>query len=67
MTHGFRAMVMTHAQQILKVPFHIIDLQLGHIKGDKVRQAYDRAQFLPERTDLMDRWGDLLLENGLRV
>ena len=66
-THGFRAMVMTHAQEILKVPFHIIDLQLGHIKGDKVRQAYDRAQFLSERTDLMDRWGDLLLENGLRV
>ena len=60
-------MAMTHGQEVLKTEFHIIDLQLAHIKGDKIRQAYDRAQFLPERTDLMDRWGDLLLENGLRV
>ena len=66
-THGFRAMAVTHGQERLNTPFHIIDLQLAHIKGDKVRQAYDRAQFMKERTEFMERWGDLLLENGLQV
>ena len=66
-THGFRSMAMTHGQEVLKTEFHIIDLQLAHIKGDKIRQAYDRAQFMPERIEFMDKWSKLLIENGLEV
>ncbi len=66
-THGFRSMAMTHGQEVLKTEFHIIDLQLAHIKGDKIRQAYDRAQFMPERIEFMDGWSKLLIENGLEV
>ena len=67
--HGFRAMATTYGQEKLGFAFEIIDLQLGHIKtkGDKIRQAYDRAQFIDERTLFMDKWADLLLENGLEV
>ena len=39
----------------------------GTIYPQKVRQAYDKAQFLEERIDFMNRWGDLLLENGLQT
>ena len=66
-THGFRAMALTHGQERLKTPFHIIDLQLAHIKGDKIRQAYDRAQYMKERIKFMDEWSNLLVENGLEV
>jgi len=51
----------------LKTPFHVIDLQMGHKPPGKVRQAYDKAQFLDERIVFMNRWGDLLLENGLET
>jgi integrase len=65
--HGVRHMATTHGQEILKTPFHVIDLQMGHKPPGKVRQAYDKAQFLDERIDFMNRWGDLLLENGLQT
>jgi integrase len=63
--HGVRHMALTYGQDILKTPFHVIDLQMGHKPPGKVRQAYDKAQFLDERIEFMNRWGDLLLENGL--
>jgi integrase len=63
--HGVRHMALTYGQDILKTPFHVIDLQMGHKPPGKVRQAYDKAQFLDERIVFMNRWGDLLLENGL--
>jgi len=65
--HGVRHMALTYGQDILKTPFHVIDLQMGHKPPGKVRQAYDKAQFLDERIDFMNRWGDLLLENGLQT
>ena len=63
--HGLRAMALTHGQEVLKANPEIIRLQMGHAIGDKVRQSYDRAQFLPERKEFMDKWANLLNENGL--
>ena len=65
--HGVRHMATTYGQDILKFPFHVIDLQMGHKPPGKVRQAYDKAQYLDERTEFMNRWGDLLLETGLKT
>tara|TARA_B100001250_G_scaffold35139_1_gene28328 strand:+ start:146 stop:1423 length:1278 start_codon:yes stop_codon:yes gene_type:complete len=65
--HGFRSMAATHGQEILGIPYEYIALQLGHTKKDKVEKAYNRAKFIKQRTELMRKWGDLLVENGLQV
>ena len=65
--HGVRHMALTFGQDILKTPFHVIDLQMGHQPPGKVRQAYDKAQYMDERTVFMKRWADLLLEKGLEI
>ena len=63
--HGVRHMATTYGQDILKTPFHVIDLQMGHKPQGKVRQAYDKAMYMDERKIFMDRWGELLVAEGL--
>ena len=41
--HGVRHMALTFGQDILKTPFHVIDLQMGHKPPGKFRQSYDKA------------------------
>tara|TARA_Y100001968_G_scaffold333165_1_gene394488 strand:+ start:982 stop:1464 length:483 start_codon:yes stop_codon:yes gene_type:complete len=65
--HGVRHMALTFGQDILKTPFHVIDLQMGHKPPGKVRQAYDKAQYMDERIEFMNKWADLLLEKGLKI
>ena len=66
--HGFRRMAATHGQEKLGFSYDIINLQSGRgDKKSKVRKAYDAAQFMPERTDFMNQWGDLLVANGLKI
>ena len=43
----------------------LIELQLAHAERNKVRAAYNRAQRLVERRQMMQRWADYLDE--LRV
>jgi hypothetical protein len=38
----------------------VIERQLAHAERNKVRAAYNRAQYLPERTKMMQQWADLL-------
>ena len=65
--HGVRHMALTFGQDILITPFHVIDLQMGHKPPGKVRQAYDKAQYMDERIEFMNKWADLLLEKGLKI
>ncbi len=58
--HGFRSLAMSTIKQELGYPHEIVDLQLAHVKRDKVDQAYDRAQWLKERTKMMQDWSDYL-------
>jgi integrase len=44
--HGFRA--------------DVIERQLAHNERNKVRAAYNHAQYLPERREMMQWWGDYL-------
>jgi len=44
--HGFRA--------------EVIEYQLAHTERNKVRAAYNHAQYLPERKAMMQWWGDYL-------
>jgi integrase len=63
-THGFRATASTMLNESGVAP-DLIELQLAHAERNKVRAAYNRAQRLAERRQMMQRWADCLDE--LRV
>jgi integrase len=58
--HGFRAMASTLLNELGKHRPDIIEAQLAHKEGDKVRAAYNRAQYMTERRQLMQDWADYL-------
>lgn len=66
--HGARAMLSTWANEHGFNP-DAIERQLAHGPRDKVRAAYNAAQYLPERQRLMDAWGAFLdtSERDVRV
>lgn len=57
--HGFRALASTLLNE-LGWPPDIIELQLAHTERNKVRAAYNRAQRLTERREMMQGWADYL-------
>lgn len=61
--HGFRSMASTilHEQGW---PSDVIERQLSHSERDEVKAAYNYAQHLPKRRELMQAWADFL--DGLR-
>jgi integrase len=58
--HGFRALAMSTIKEKLGYRHEVVDRQLAHAHRSKVDRAYDRAQFLDERTIMMQRWSDYL-------
>ena len=63
--HGFRHLALTAGQEVLKVDHEIIQRQMAHSFGDKIRGYYDKSQMLTERKDFMIAWCDALVEQGL--
>lgn len=58
--HGFRALAMTAIKERLDYRHEVIDRQLAHSQRNQVVAAYDRAEFLAERTKMMQDWADLI-------
>ena len=58
--HGFRSLALTNIQEKLKIDFRVIDRQLAHLEKNKVTAAYNRAEYLDERTKMMQQWADLV-------
>ena len=61
--HGFRAMASTRLNELGFRP-DVIETQLAHKEPDAVRLAYNRAEYMDERRQLMQRWANYL--DGLR-
>ena len=59
--HGFRTMASTMLNEHGKNADHI-ERQLAHSPRNQVRAAYNRAQYLEERREMMQWWGDYLDE-----
>ena len=57
--HGFRTLFSTCANEA-GWNSDVIEKQLSHEERDDVRDAYNRAQWLPERVKLMQWWADHL-------
>ncbi|TQF37936.1 integrase [Bradyrhizobium sp. UNPF46] len=59
-THGFRTSADTIMNERHMAPFDVIEVALAHQEEDENRRIYNRAQYLAERTVLMQQWADLL-------
>lgn len=57
--HGFRAMASTRLNEMGWAP-DVIERQLAHAEKNKVRAAYNRAQYLSERKKMVQTWADYL-------
>jgi len=57
--HGFRATASTILNEH---GFHsdVIERQLAHVERNKVRAAYNHAEYLPERRKMMQWWADYI-------
>lgn len=59
--HGFRATASTILNEHGFKP-DVIERQLAHCERNKVRASYNHAQYLPERREMMQWWGNYLDE-----
>jgi len=57
--HGFRTTASTVLNEMGFNP-DAIERQLAHTEKDSVRAAYNRAEYLKDRRELMQAWGDYL-------
>jgi len=64
--HGFRATASTILNEHGYKP-DVIERQLAHGERNAIRAAYNHAQHLPERREMMQWWGDYLESKGMRV
>ena len=57
--HGFRGLASTtlHEQGFMH---EAIELQLAHEKENKISKAYNGAQHLPYREDMMKKWANFV-------
>lgn len=58
--HGFRAMAHTILAEHLEVDERFIEKQLSHEEENKVKRAYNRAEFWAQRVEMMSRWSGWL-------
>jgi integrase len=54
--HGFRATFSTWANETAAARPDVIEACLAHRESDRVRAAYNRAQFAAERRKLLEAW-----------
>ncbi|WPD21620.1 MAG: tyrosine-type recombinase/integrase [Candidatus Electrothrix scaldis] len=59
--HGFRAVFSTIANES-GFDGDVIEKALAHEQRNKVRAAYHRSEYIEQRRELMQWWGDLLRE-----
>lgn len=63
-SHGFRSMASTILNEN-KFRYDIIEKQLAHQERNSVREAYNHAEYLKERTEMMQWYADYL--DGIRM
>lgn len=57
--HGFRAVASTVLNE-MNFRADVIERQLAHCERNEVRGAYNRAEYLQERREMMQHWGNYL-------
>jgi len=59
--HGCRATASTMLNE-MRYPTDYIERQLAHAERDKTRASYNRAEYLPERKEMMQTWANMIDE-----
>lgn len=59
--HGFRSTASTFLHE-LGYDEKVIDRQLAHAERNKVKAAYNHAEYLPKRREMMQAWADWIDE-----
>ena len=57
--HGFRTTASTNLNE-QGWNSDLIEMSLAHVEGNSVRAAYNRAERLAERREMMQAWADKL-------
>jgi len=68
--HGFRAMARTlMVERLPGIDPNVIEAQLAHMKSGPLGAAYDRAEYMDQRRNLMNEWAAYLdkLHRGAEV
>lgn len=68
--HGFRAMARTlMVERLPGIDPNVIEAQLAHMKSGPLGTAYDRAEYMDQRRNLMNEWAAYLdkLHRGAEV
>lgn len=62
--HDFRRSISTALHERFGVAPHVVEVLLGHIDGHKsgVAGVYNKALYLDERRDALERWGAHIME-----
>ncbi len=58
--HGFRALAMGIIKEKLDYRHEIPDRQLAHVPQSEITRAYDRAKYLTQRTEMMQKYADYI-------
>ncbi|WP_447982874.1 tyrosine-type recombinase/integrase [Achromobacter kerstersii] len=58
--HGFRGLASTIMNERSGARAEVIERQLAHKERNMVRRAYNHAEYLDERRQLMQWWSDYL-------
>ena len=64
--HGFRSTASTILNEN-GYRADVIERQLAHCECNQVRAVYNHAEYLPERKEMMQWWGDYLESKGMVV
>ena len=58
--HGFRSLALGVLKEKLGYKHDIADRQLAHVRQSGNDRAYDRAEFITERTEMMQKYADYI-------
>jgi integrase len=58
--HGFRSLGLGLLKEKLNYTHEVADRQLAHVPKNSVDRAYDRAQFLQQRIEMMQTYADYI-------
>ena len=59
-SHGLRSTFSTILNDSGLFPDNWIEAQLSHIDKNRTRASYNHADYLAQRTEMMQWWGDYL-------
>ena len=64
--HGMRSIARTAAEESRKFRTEVLEAALAHSKKDEIIAAYNRAEYLIERTELMQWWGNYVQSQKIK-